>query len=122
MRHVTQDIERPGFLIPPNPAFPHAPSDWSREEAEAMARREGLALTPDHWRVVWALQEFFARHEDITLNPRELHDALDEYFHGEGGIRYLYTLFPRGPVAQGCRLAGLRPPSGAQDQGFGSAV
>jgi tRNA 2-thiouridine synthesizing protein E len=122
MKQVTQDFGRPCFLMPRNPAFPHAPFDWSREVAEAMARRECLALTPAHWRGVWALQECCARHEDSPLNPRELDHALDEHLHGEGGIEYLDTLFPKAPVVQGCRLAGLRLRSGVRDRGFGSAV
>ena len=32
------------------------------------------------------------------------------------------TLFPGGPVAQGCRLAGLKAPAGAVDRGFGSVA
>lgn len=122
MKHATQNFASPGFEILPDPDFPNAPMDWSREGAEAMARNEGLALTEAHWQAVWALQEFYARHEGPTMNVRELHDALDEHFHREGGIKYLYTLFPNGPVAQGCRLAGLQAPAGAQDKGFGSAV
>ncbi|HEC06486.1 MAG TPA: sulfite reductase, partial [Thiolapillus brandeum] len=34
----------------------------------------------------------------------------------------LFSLFPGGPIAQGCRLAGLDMPRGAVDQGFGSIV
>jgi tRNA 2-thiouridine synthesizing protein E len=37
-------------------------------------------------------------------------------------MKYLYTLLPGGPIAQGCRLAGLKPPAGAVDQGFGSVA
>jgi len=33
-----------------------------------------------------------------------------------------YQLFPKGPLAQGCLLAGVQPPAGTQDKGFGSAV
>ncbi len=119
---IQQEYTRPGYETQPIPDFPYAPSDWSRASAEEMARAEGLALTEAHWRVVRALQEFYARHDDPSVNVRELHDALDEDFHPQGGIRYLYTLFPEGPVAQGCLLAGLTPPSGARDRGFGSAV
>jgi tRNA 2-thiouridine synthesizing protein E len=54
------------------------------------------------------------------MNMRELHDALDEKFHPQGGMKYLYKLFPGGPVAQGCRLAGIDVPAGAVDKSFGS--
>ncbi len=122
MRHATQNVIRPGYEIRPDPDFPNAPMDWSRDTAEELARREHLTLTEDHWQVICALQEFYARHDDPAINVRELHDALDEHFHPEGGIKYLYKLFPKGPVAQGCLLAGLEPPAGAQDRGFGSVV
>jgi len=122
MDHATQDFIRPGYETPPSPDFPHAPIDWSREDAIESAHTQGLTLTEDHLRVVRALQEFYARSEGPAVNARELHDALDEEFHSKGGIRYLYTLFPEGPLAQGCLLAGLQPPAGSQDQGFGSAV
>lgn len=122
MSYATQTYQRPGYEFRPDPDFPHAPVDWSRDSAEDIARNEHLALTEEHWQVICALQEFYARHEGPSINVRELHDALDEFFHPEGGIKYLYTLFPAGPVAQGCRLAGLEPPAGAQDKGFGSAV
>lgn len=122
MNLVTHHQERPGYEARPNPDFPHAPIGWSREEAVELARREGLTLTEAHWQVLCALQEFYARHSETAINARELHDALDESFHPEGGIRYLYRLFPAGPVAQGCRLAGLLPPAGAQDTGFGSVI
>jgi TusE/DsrC/DsvC family sulfur relay protein len=122
MNYATQNYTRPGFEIHPDPDFPNAPIDWSRDNAKEMARTEGLALTEEHWQVVCALQEFYTRHDDPAINVRELHDALDEYFHPEGGIKYLYQLFPKGPVAQGCRLAGLQAPAGAQDMGFGSVV
>jgi len=87
-----------------------------------LAAAENLTLTEDHWQVVRALQYFYAHQEDSVIIMRELHDALDEEFHQKGGLRYLYTLFPNGPVAQGCLLAGLTPPSGAQDRGIGSAM
>ncbi len=122
MNDANQNYIRPGYETQPIPDFPHAPSDWSRKKAEELAQTEGLTLTEEHWQVVRALQDLCARNEEPAMNTRELHDALDEHFHPEGGIKYLYELFPKGPLAQGCRLAGLQPPAGAQDKGFGSAV
>lgn len=122
MNEANQNLIRPGYETQPIPDFPHAPVDWSRKNAEELADVEGLTLTEAHWQVVRALQEICARDVEPAMNARELHDALDEHFHAEGGIKYLYELFPKGPLAQGCLLAGLQPPAGTQDKGMGSAV
>ncbi len=103
--------------------FPRAPDGWSREEAARIAQGEGIAMGEDHWEVVRALQEYFERHAgDPGFKARVLHDALEEKFHHKGGLRFLYTLFPGGPVAQGCRIAGLKVPWLAVDQNFGSVM
>jgi TusE/DsrC/DsvC family sulfur relay protein len=123
MESNMQDYTLPGFTIRPLPGFPHAPSDWEPADAEAMARGDGLVLSEAHWQVVRALQDYYARHaEDSAINVRALHDALDEHFHAQGGVKYLFEIFPGGPIAQGCRLAGLQAPAGAHDQGFGSVI
>ncbi len=104
-----------------DPEFPNAPVGWNREEAAQMAGELlGVPLTDDHWEVVRALHSYFATHE--FPNRRELTDALDEKFHHKGGRRYLYRLFPNGPVSQGCQLAGLEMPAGSIDKSFGSSV
>lgn len=102
--------------------FPHAPVGWNRDEAETQARAAGVTLTELHWMALRALQDYYAQHEDEHINLRDLHDALDERFHHQGGIRRLYGLFPGGPVAQGCLLAGLEPPAHARDRSFGSVA
>jgi tRNA 2-thiouridine synthesizing protein E len=45
---------------------------------------------------------------------------LERDFADAGGRRYLYQLFPRGPIAQACRLAGLPLPHGTISPSFGS--
>ena len=108
--------------LTPDPQFPHAPADWTPQAATALAKQENLALADDHWEVIRGLQAFYDRHEEGPINLRELHDALEEKFHHKGGLKYLYTLLPGGPIAQGCRLAGLKPPGGAVDKSFGSVA
>ena len=117
MAQSMTEILNPG-AINHDPGFPQAPSEWSQASAEEAAQTDGITLTEDHWAAIKALQRYFASHE--RPNVRELHDALDEAFHNKGGLKYLYGLFPGGPVAQGCRFAGLQAPSGAQDKSFGS--
>jgi TusE/DsrC/DsvC family sulfur relay protein len=102
--------------------FPHAPSDWTPQGARDAAGREGLTLTEEHWEAIRALQTYYARNEDRPINLRDLHDALDEKFHLRGGIRRLYEILPGGPIAQGCRLAGLKAPFIATDLSFGSVA
>ncbi|AGA89278.1 sulfur relay protein, TusE/DsrC/DsvC family [Thioflavicoccus mobilis 8321] len=101
-----------------DPDFPNAPADWDRAAAEATASAEGIALTGDHWVVIRAVQDYFAQHEHPNL--REFQDGLDERFHAQGGLKHLYQILPGGPIAQGCRLAGLEPPAGAVDESFGA--
>lgn len=102
------------------PGFADAPTGWKVADAERIADAEGLQLEQDHWQLVRCLQAYFSRHEESTIGVRELKDALEEAFHQQGGIRYLHRLCPGGPVAQGCRLAGLPVPPGAVDPSFGS--
>lgn len=123
MLHVATDINKMIQERATDPDFPHAPLEWSRENAKQIAREEGLELTEDHWEAIRALQHYYAQHEDDTvINLRELHDALDEHFHPKGGLKFLYTLFPGGPIAQSCRLAGLKAPFMATDPSFGSVA
>ncbi len=123
MMHTAGDIKQSVRPRPVDPAFPDAPEGWSPADARAAAEADGLPLSDAHWEVVRALQNYFARHADAaSINMRELHDALDERFHATGGLRALYLLFPGGPIAQGCRIAGLKAPFLATDSGFGSVA
>lgn len=117
MAETMTDILNPGAAVS-DPDFPQAPVDWTRDSAETAAKADGIALSADHWATIKALQGYFAAH--ARPNVRELHDALDEDMHAKGGLKYLYEIFPGGPVAQGCRFAGLKAPSGAADKSFGS--
>ncbi|MBI3432403.1 MAG: TusE/DsrC/DsvC family sulfur relay protein [Hydrogenophilales bacterium] len=123
MLHVSTDINQLIREPVDDPDFPDAPPEWTRDDAMNIAREEGLTLTEGHWSVVRALQHYYAQHADDTvINLRDLHDALDECFHQQGGLKYLYTLFPGGPIAQSCRIAGLKAPYIASDPHFGSVA
>lgn len=78
-------------------SFPNAPHGWSIEAAIEMATTDGIALSDDHWQLISALQEYYAKVEHPNL--RQLKDALEEKFHARGGIKYLHQLIPSGPVA-----------------------
>ena len=102
--------------------FPNAPKNWQPSVAEQVAKQQGLALNADHWDVINALQSYFSSHDKPQRNRREITDALEEKFHFKGGMKYLYTLLPKGPISQGCLLAGIENPAGNIDPSFGSVV
>jgi len=118
MPDTMREIMNPGLHTGGQPGFPHAPVDWSEAGAQALAQAEGIELGADHWELLRALQGYFAR--QARVHARDLHDALEEKFHAKGGKKYLYVIFPGGPIAQGCRFAGLESPAGAVDASFGS--
>ncbi len=90
--------------------FPNAPVGWSMAEAEETAKGFGVTLTEDHLEVIRVLQGCYA--EDQNPPIRRLCDALSAVFKPRGGRKLLQRLFPGGPVAQGCVIAGLVPPAG----------
>ncbi|GJL81501.1 MAG: hypothetical protein DHS20C01_11350 [marine bacterium B5-7] len=116
MADSMNDIMHPGSVH--DEQFPNAPQNWVRADAERIASREGIELTDDHLEVIRALQKLMVNNQDPAI--RQIHDALEEHFHSKGGVRYLYKLLPEGPVAQGCRLAGLKAPPGSTSASFGS--
>ena len=56
-------------------SFPNAPHGWSIEAAIEMATTDGIALSDDHWQLISALQEYYAKVEHPNL--RQLKDALE---------------------------------------------
>lgn len=92
---------------------------WSPRLASRIAAEEGIALEEEHWLVIYCLRERF-RTEGPALNARQLTRELEREFADVGGRRYLYWLFPHGPLVQACRIAGVPLPTGSVDTSFGS--
>jgi len=113
-------ILHPGMLSAVDPNFRDAPAGWTRADAEALATEAGLALTEEHWEVIRVLQGCYK--DEVSPRIRLLRDALEARFAGRGGMKYLFEILPGGPIAQGCELAGLKPPAGSRDPSFGSVA
>ncbi len=95
--------------------------EWSGKIAEEIAGSEGIAMTGEHWEVVNLLRNHYRLHGHDMSGTRLL-NALEEPFGARGGKRRLYELFPRGPVSQGSRIAGVPPPPYSADPSFGSVA
>ena len=92
-----------------------------KELAEKCAKEENIELTKAHWEVLDFLKDYY----DTNGTPpsgRILLQALDKAFAQSGGRKVLYRLFPKGPVSQGCRIAGLPVPDHSVDRSFGTSL
>ncbi|MGH8034006.1 MAG: TusE/DsrC/DsvC family sulfur relay protein [Lysobacterales bacterium] len=86
------------------------PERWNPCVAERMALLDALILTTDHWIILQIFRDYFLRF-DIEPPMRALVRRVREQLGEEkGNSRYLYQLFPQGPVQQACRYAGLPRP------------
>lgn len=83
------------------------PSAWSEAFAEAVARREGLVLSDEHWRVIRFMREWL---EERGIAPDARHAM--KFLAGDrhAGRERLFRLFPYGYVKQACKIAGMRKP------------
>ena len=93
--------------------------DLDETQVREMANKEGIVLTDEHLGVIECLRDYFLEFGEAEKG-RDLEEMLDEVFAGHGGRKYLWQLFPSGPVTQGTRIAGLPVPPHSGDKGFGT--
>ena len=94
---------------------------WNRDGQDEQAKSDNVVLTERHIEVINCLQENYIERGECR-HARDLATMLTQRFSAQGGRKYLYELFPGGPVFQGGRLAGIPVPSDAQDASFGSVL
>jgi tRNA 2-thiouridine synthesizing protein E len=92
---------------------------WTEQQARVIAAEEGIEMTPAHWEVVHFVREQCELAEG-PCNARKIIRAMQERFRDQGGKRYLYSLFPGGPVKQAVHIAGLPMPPETLDLSFGT--
>ncbi|MFC1939338.1 TusE/DsrC/DsvC family sulfur relay protein [Chloroflexota bacterium] len=97
------EIDEDGFI--------QEPDKWNKEVAEDVGKIEA-ALAPgedhmseDHWKIVDYLRDYYLQFEiapPIRMVTRKT--GID--------LRKIYELFPKGPAAGACKVAGLPKPTG----------
>jgi tRNA 2-thiouridine synthesizing protein E len=82
--------------------------DWSEDFARALAREEGLELTPAHWELIRFLREHYHAH-GVQAQVRVMIRHFSQRWGAQRGSNHaLHEMFPvGGPQKQGNRLAGL---------------
>jgi len=86
---------------------------WSEGFADALAREEGLVLTPAHWEVIRFLREYWQQRGVQAQVRAMIREFSARWGPERGSNHHLHEMFPiGGPQKQGNRLAGLMKTKG----------
>ena len=109
MAHAQRTVQVEGRAVPTDSeGYLQHLDDWSEAFARALAREEGLVLTPEHWEIIRFLREYYQEH-GVQAQVRVMIKHFTQVWGPQrGSNHYLHDLFPiGGPQKQGNRLAGL---------------
>ena len=95
---VATDAE--GYLVDP--------LEWNELLAGELARRENISLTPDHWRVMSFMREYYDEHQVAADARFTIKFIANELGYGARAKNRLFELFPYGYVKQACKIAGMK--------------
>jgi TusE/DsrC/DsvC family sulfur relay protein len=96
---VEIEIDEDGFI--------QEPEKWNKAVAEDIAKEESDAcpMDEDHWKLVDYLRNYYI---EFGIAP-----AIRMLTKKTGfDLKYMYVMFPKGPAAGACKVAGLPKPTG----------
>ena len=105
---------------PPSKGYLIELDEWSEDMVYQQAKEEGINLTNEHMDILKYLRKYYDKNGQ-GYNARTLLNVMEFEFGKWEGKKHLYELFPKGPVSQGCKLAGIPLPPNCNDLSFGSA-
>ncbi|MCP4283304.1 MAG: TusE/DsrC/DsvC family sulfur relay protein [Gammaproteobacteria bacterium] len=87
--------------------------DWSEDYVYALAKKESLEVTQEHWDVIFYIREYYEKNR-VQAQVRDMIKHFKKIWGPErGNNRHLHDIFPKGgPQKQGNRLAGIRKTKG----------
>lgn len=82
------------------------PNTWNKDVAKALAAKDGIELTQEHWDVLNYLRsEYFDNNEQPM--ERAINKGMSKIWDRKVTSKDLYVLFPLAPSKQGNKIAGL---------------
>lgn len=87
--------------------------EWSEDYTQAMATQDGIKLFDDHWELILYFREYYNQNQTSPTMHRVVRELGKKnlHFHDQKAYeKHIYTLFPRDPAHEVCKLAGLPMP------------
>ena len=85
-------------------------SCWTQEIAVALAKKENIELTEEHWLILNFLRNFYQEHEVIPPLRIFIKNLKAVYGAELGNSLKLHQLFPQSPLKYACLIAGIPKP------------
>lgn len=102
----TVETDAQGFLLDPDA--------WNEDVAAGLAQYDDIELFVDHWELIWYFRDYYmAEQKNPTMHTivRSLGKMEGGHFRDQKRYeRHIYKLFPKDPVHELCKLAGLPMP------------
>jgi len=89
--------------------------DWNEELANVLAKKEGIELSDEHWKVIKFLRRFYFQYGVTPMVKVLIKHMTEELGKKAANRNHMYQLFPGGPAMQGARISGLPFPQGCID-------
>ena len=84
---------------------------WNEQVAEKLAALVEIKLTNAHWEIILFIRNYYQQFNHLP-NARVFTKAIrKEFGEHKGNSRYLYGLFPDGPLKFACMIGGLPKPT-----------
>ena len=86
-------------------------ADWSEDTAQALAVREGLTLSDEHWEILLLVRSFYAEFQLSPANRPLVKFIAVKLGPEKGNSLNLNRLFNGAPAKLAAKLAGLPKPT-----------
>ena len=86
-------------------------ADWSEAAAQALAQREGVELSDEHWEILRLLRSFYAEYQLSPANRPLIKFVALKLGAEKGNSLHLNRLFNGTPAKLAAKLAGLPKPT-----------
>ncbi|QCI19474.1 TusE/DsrC/DsvC family sulfur relay protein [Buchnera aphidicola] len=84
---------------------------WDFNIANRIAVKESLILNTDHWKIIFFIRQFYCEYHIFPSLRIIIHNMKKKYSKKKFNSQYLFLLFPKGPLKQASKIAGLPRPN-----------